>query len=87
MGFELQSGTMYIDGKPFEGIKECEITESSIDDQNIIGIDLAKSSDMTFDITDFNWTNYFKAIGLKWYQRTWIRIKWFFRDIVHKRRS
>lgn len=66
MGFELQNGTMYINGEPFEGIKECEITESCIDDQKIIrSIDLAQSSEITFNITNFDWTTYFKAIRLK----------------------
>lgn len=27
-----------------------------------------------------------KLCGLKWYQRMWIKIKWFFYNIVHKRK-
>ena len=88
MGFELQSGTMYINGEPFGEIKECEITESSIDDRKIIGIDLAKSSDVTLecDCANWNWNTFMKLCGLKWYQRMWIKIKMFFYNATHKRK-
>lgn len=86
MKFELQSGTMYINDEPFGTIKECEIVESNIDDKKIVGIDLAKSADMTLECNVTNWNTIMKLFGLKWYQRMWIRIKWFFRNATHKRK-
>lgn len=75
MSFELQSGTMYINSDPLGTIRDCEIIESNIDDKKIIGIDLAKSSDMTLECNVTNWNAIMKLFGLKWYQRMWIRLK------------
>lgn len=80
MVYRLQGGNFYVDGELLGTIKECEITSSEISDERVIKISSPQCQTATFS-GELNNYNVMKLFGFKWYQRMWVRIKYFFRKI------
>lgn len=82
MVYRLQGGNFYVDGELLGNIKECEITSSEISDKRVTKINSPQCQAATFSGELNNLSrDVMKLFGFKWYQRMWVRIKYFFRKI------
>lgn len=81
MGFEMKDYTFYINGEPFKANSiNVDITEDYDEKYSVepLKFDAAKEATFSGEIENFNTDAWLKLLGLTWWQRTVVKVKWAF---------